>query len=136
MLSAPKLRWFAWPQPASPQPVDFAPLTRSLHLTETQHSNVSHQLNLVCLQDKELDLKEREEAVRRMHNEADYNRCEAEANLRSQKEESAALARKTEALSEARARQARELDEREAALQDQVNCTVLPFTGGTDTDRF
>jgi hypothetical protein len=72
------------------------------------------------LQDKELDLKEREEAVRRMHNEAEYSRSEAEANLRSQKEESAALARKTEALAEARSRQARELDEREAAIQDQV----------------
>lgn len=72
------------------------------------------------MQDKELDLKEREEAVRRMHNDADYSRCEAEAHLRSQKEENAALARKTEALTEARARQARELDEREAALQEQA----------------
>lgn len=82
------------------------------------------------LQDKELDLKEREEAVRRMHNDADYSRCEAEANLRSQKEESTALARKTEALAETRARQTRELDEREAALQEQVRlkCYVLSLS--------
>lgn len=81
--------------------------------------------NSYMLQDKELDLKEREEAVRRMHNDAEYSRCEAEANLRSQKEESAALARKTEALSEARARQTRELDEREAALQEQARLVQL-----------
>jgi hypothetical protein len=86
-----------------------------------QHAWNSHPF---LLQDKELDLKEREEAVRRMHNEAEYSRSEAEANLRSQKEESAALARKTEALAEARSRQARELDEREAAIHDQV-CLFL-----------
>jgi hypothetical protein len=71
-------------------------------------------------QDRELDLKEREDAVRRAQNDADYSRCEAEANLRSQKEESAAMSRKAEAFAEARARHARELEAREAALQEQV----------------
>lgn len=72
------------------------------------------------LQDQELALKEREAAVHRAQNEAEYARAEAEANLRSQKEESSSLARKLDALQEARSRSAREFDEREATIAEQA----------------
>lgn len=86
----------------------------------------------MAVQEQELALKEREAAVHRAQNEAEYARAEAEANLRSQKEESAALARKLEALQEARSRSTRELDEREAAIAEQVRpsaCSPAPGHG-------
>jgi hypothetical protein len=77
------------------------------------------------MQNQELSLKEREAALQRLQSDAEYARNEADANLRSQKDESAALSRKLEALQEARVRSAKELDERETALQEQVRVHLL-----------
>jgi hypothetical protein len=82
-----------------------------------------------CVQEEAELLKEREAVVQRLHNEAEYARNEAEANLRSVKDESAAVSAKLEALREQRAAQMRECEERDTQLADRVQPHILLVVG-------